>query len=81
MVKQAKIKITSDLLTTLMGFNWKYDIVNAQIDHSIYGKNVLELIIESKCLPDIFEVSPGQKVKDAVVVLHVVDVQSEIKAI
>ena len=81
MPKLAKIKITSELLSTLLGFNWTYNIVDAQIDHSVYGKGVLELIIESKSLPDIFDISSGQKIKNAEVILHKTHIHSEIKAI
>ena len=81
MPKRAKIKITSELLNTLLGFNWTYNIVDAQIDNSVYAKGTLELIIESDSLPDIFEVSVGQRIKDVLVILHTTHIESEIKVI
>lgn len=79
MSKAARIRITNEVLEMLLGLDLgQLHILHAQVDHSRYGRCVLEVIVVGEGLSDTFTVNDGDVVKDADIIVHNKQTTSEI---
>lgn len=79
--KAAIVSISNELLTQALGFEWKYEIVNAQMLYGWADKPVLQLVITGDSLSDDFIVKEGEKIRDATIILHKQIIETEIKVL
>ena len=82
MPRAAKVEITKDTLEQVLGLKW-YDmtIIYAQVDHSNWNAECLELIVSGDGLPEEFEVVSGAKIKSGVITVQTKVIETEIKPI